>query len=171
GEQLVDRELRSDVDTARRLVGDDQSGPAEQRGRQEPLLLVPARQLADGLAVAPRPDVAAPEDLVRDASLATPRHEAEAAQPPEAREARILEDRTVENEALVLARFRDQRDTGAETRARAARQRRRVHFDDAAVRCGHADYRMGDLRSSGSDEPGQADDLAGGAREVDARPD
>ena len=37
------------------------------------------------------------------------------------------------------------------------------------MRCGDAEHRMGDLGSSGADESGEADDLAGADREVDAR--
>src|SRR5215208_862741 len=159
-EELVDGELRPDVDAARRLVGDDHARLAEQHAGEEHLLLVPSGELVHGRAEAGTSDTAALEDGTRRLPFPAPADDPESAERRERRKRRGLGRGAAEDQALVLAGLGDHRDTGVEAPPRAPPK--------PATRCEQRLPRMngrrpedraGQLRPSGAHQAGKPEDL------------
>ena len=89
-QRVVDVEPRGDVDSLRRLLGeDDLDVPAEERARQRDLLLVAAGKGLHRLLDRRHPDAEAAGELVDRAALTPSVQQAEASQPPQNLDRRV----------------------------------------------------------------------------------
>ena len=111
-EHVVDVALRADVDPARRLVGDEDARVDEQGPGEQQLLLVAARQRRRR---APRAATTRSRARARRGPAHAPRRGArtQPLEAPQAGQADVLPDRTPQDQPVVLARLRDQRDARA----------------------------------------------------------
>ena len=127
-EDVVDVALRSDVDAAGRLVGDQDARIDEQRAREEQLLLVAAGQRPAGASRSGDP--ATRSRAVADLGpLGAAPDEPEPLEAPQARQADVLPDRPAQDQAVVLARLGDERDARIDRGGRSSRKRGARHGD------------------------------------------
>src|SRR5262249_15610035 len=124
--RAVELDPRTDVDAARRLVHDEERGPALEPACEHDLLLVATGERRDrlqrGVPRADRERVAPPP--VRARLRAARDEEAEAGEPPPGRRRDVLGHGPNAEDRLALAVGRDEADPAADRRPGAARRRR-----------------------------------------------
>jgi hypothetical protein len=161
-DQLVDRPLRTDVDAARRLIGDEHPRRVEEPLCEEHLLLVAAGERADGSAGAACPNVQAADEVARSPALGSTRRHPRRRDLAEMRQCDVLDDRAEHQQPLLLAILREHHDAAADRLSRRARAERlpvELHRPGGG-RVGAEDGAR-DLAPAASDQPGEAEDLAG----------
>ena len=157
-DEVVDRALRADVDAARRLVGDQHARAAQERPREQHLLLVAARERPHRRASSGAPRTSQRSRTVRAVVRSAPRRTTpNALTSVEPREGRVLDHGAPEDQAVVLARLGDHREArargcgaGCAPSGAAARE-----LDRAGLHARRAEERAGELGAARADEPGE----------------
>ena len=161
-DELVDRALGADVDSASRLVGDQHAGTTEEPLAEQHLLLVAARERSDTDTGSLRADVEAPNQVGRRPPLTPPVDDSRTRDRLQVRQRDVVRDRAEHQEPLSLAVLRHHRDSGSNGTARRADADRATRQGDLA-RVGPvgAEDRPHELRATAPDQAGEPDDLAG----------
>src|ERR687896_777467 len=118
GDDAVHLGLRPDVDPAGRLVEDQDLRVGREPLRDHDLLLVAARERANGDLEAGGLDLEPVREVGGDLALTPAIDQPEARDPPQERQSRVVLDRHLEHEALVLAVFWNEGEAGLHRRAR-----------------------------------------------------
>ena len=167
--QVVDLDLRADIDPARRLVEDEHPAGAGQPFPEHDLLLVAAAQQPDRLG-GRRLHAELVADRRRHVGLASPRQHAERCQPPAVRQRDVARDGQAGDEPLGLAILREQADPARDRVGRVPE----THFpavdqQPSLVEPIGAGDHAGELRPPGTQQAGNAEHLTGMQREADVR--
>src|SRR5918995_6483591 len=144
--QGEDLRLGADVDAPGRLVEDEEARVHAQPAREQHLLLVAARELADRLLGARALDAEALDEAVDD--LAAPRlvDDAAAGEMGHQRQGHVLAHREARDDPLELAVPRQEREPGPDRlRGLAGRRRRAGDLDAAAGRAIRPEHHPGGL--------------------------
>src|SRR5918992_1616478 len=172
GDDAVPLALRPDVDPAGRLAEDQDLRVGREPLRDHDLLLVAARERADGDLQAGGPDLEPVREVGGDLALTPAIDEPEAREPPQERQRGVVLDRHLEHEALVLAVLGNEGEAGLHRCARRPDPHGgAVAPDLAGVEPIDAEDRARHLGAPGADEAGQADDLAAPEGERDVAKD
>ena len=167
-DQRVDLRPRPDVDTAGRLVEEQDLAVAEQPAGQDDLLLVAAGEGARDPGHVGRPDVERLGLRAGGGLLGAPGQEAAAGEAAQAGDGDVAVDGVVEQQRLALALLRREADAAGHRGADVAGpQPPAGQPNGAGGRLPGAVDGLEDLRAPRPDEAGQADDLAGADGEAD----
>ena len=169
---IPDRGLRADVDTARRVRGDEDARCVRHLAPEDELLLVAARQRPGGHVDARRAHVVLADDALR-VLLRRAGREA----PALARgglslvaEHAVLPQRRTEKQRVTVTVLGDVADAAvADLLRRPGRDVVVADDDVAAVGAAHAEDRLDEFGLAVALDTGDADDLAGADDEVDVR--
>ncbi len=164
--------LGADVDSARRLVNDE-----EPRVRREPLgeddlLLVASGQRGYREVLRSGLHLESTRPLLCGRALTPPVDDAEASQLLAQRESRVAGDREVHDETLLSAVLRNESHPGVDGGlGRVCLERFARDGDRSGVVAIDSEDRASDLGTASTDEPGERDDLTGAHVEADVRED
>src|SRR3989449_7043879 len=164
GERLhdgVNLGFRADVHALRRLVQHQDRRMNRQPSRQRHLLLIPARQRTDVAGDRRRFDAQLTHVLLRRFAFSPRVDEASRRHAVQVREARVLGDGHLEDDAMLTAIFKDVADTERDGVCRRSDSRTRaVDEDFPAIDRSEPEDGLGELGAPRTDQTCKAQDLA-----------